>query len=204
MVSDLGPLLSDWKERIHVVEKMQQVILVLFRAIPYPLPFGKQAPHRHASMMVIYGHPVLHHATEHMPSATTEWASSIDVFDPITSVVLRKLMQDNLSNMQPISSKSSPKIQQFLSNSSDDRLTGKGNHIALKKSQNNYRKGSWMWELNNLGHIATLGLWPGKSARGFSPVCSTYTCQVCPLFSLPTDWFPHQSLSPVSGDLLSP
>ena len=48
-----------------------------------------------------------------MPSATTEWASSIEMSDPITSVVLRKLKQDNLSDMQPISSKSSPKIQQF-------------------------------------------------------------------------------------------
>ena len=48
-----------------------------------------------------------------MPSATTGWASSIEMSDPIASVVLRKLMQDYLSDMQPISSKSSPKTQQF-------------------------------------------------------------------------------------------
>ena len=48
-----------------------------------------------------------------MPSATTGWASSIEMSDPIASVVLRKLMQDYLNDMQPISSKSSPKTQQF-------------------------------------------------------------------------------------------
>ena len=48
-----------------------------------------------------------------MPSATTVWASSIEMSDPIASVVLRKLMQDDLSDMQPISSKSYQKTQQF-------------------------------------------------------------------------------------------
>lgn len=64
-------LLSDWRKDTCGWKDGNRSSLVLFKQSPYPLPFGSRGPstQAHTSMMVIYGHPVLHQCyTEHMPS----------------------------------------------------------------------------------------------------------------------------------------
>lgn len=68
---------------------------------PYRLPFGGRVASTQACVLddSNVGTPVLHHCyTGHVPSATAGWVSSIEMSDPITSVVLRKFMQDVLDD----------------------------------------------------------------------------------------------------------
>lgn len=85
-----------------------------------------------------------------MPAATTGWAASIEMPDPSTGMILRKFMQDDLNNMQPIWFSSTQMTLGFPSvTSGDDRLIVKGNHITSGRVRTMAELGSWLWELDN-------------------------------------------------------